>query len=630
MAAKAETMAVLKDRLEESQLKKLLRIEHPGIHEFVARWVQHCRPENVFVCSDDPEDIDYIRQAAIRRGEEGRLAIAGHTYHFDNYDDQARDKEHTCILLPAGKDLGPTIRTADREASLAEIREVMKDIMKGKELYVRFFCLGPTHSVFSMPAVQLTDSAYVAHNEDLLYRWGYQEFLRQGPQATFFKFVHSAGQLDERNTSRNLDRRRIYIDLMDDIVYSANTQYGGNTIGLKKLAMRLAINRASREGWLCEHMLVMGVHGPGGRVTYLTGAFPSLCGKTSTAMLDGETIVGDDIAYLRAVEGRLRAVNVEKGIFGIIQGINSKDDPLQWKALHEPNEIIFSNVLVTEGGGTHWIGRDGQVPPRGQNHSGPWHLGKKDDRGKEIPPSHPNARFTIKLEALDNLDPRLDDPDGVEVGGIVYGGRDSDTWVPVEEAFDWAHGIIAKGASLESETTAATLGAEGVRVFNPMSNLDFLSVPIGRYLRDNLKIGDRLKHPPRIFSVNYFLKDKEGRFLNQKNDKKVWYKWIGLRIHGEVEAIETPTGRIPVYRDLAGLFQNILGQEYSRQDYDRQFTLRVRENLGKIDRIERIYRTQVSDAPDLLFEELQKQRQRLVRAADRHGHEIQPERFLRS
>jgi len=627
MAAKAETMAVLKDRLEEDQLKKLLRIEHPGVHEFVAAWVAHCRPEKVFVCSDDPEDIDYVRRAAIRRGEEGALATEGHTYHYDNYRDQARDKEHTCILVDRGTDLGPSIRTADRDSSLAEIHDIMKNIMNGKELYVRFFCLGPTRSVFSMPAVQLTDSAYVAHNEDLLYRWGYEEFLRQDPDAGFFKFVHSAGELDERNTSRNLDRRRIYIDLADDIVFSANTQYGGNTIGLKKLAMRLAINRSSREGWLCEHMLVMGIHGPGERVTYLTGAFPSLCGKTSTAMLDGETIVGDDIAYLRAVDGELRAVNVEKGIFGIIQGINSKDDPLQWKALHEPNEIIFSNVLVTPQGRPRWIGRDGEVPPEGQNHSGDWHPGKTDADGREIPPSHPNARFTIKLEALDNLDSRLDDPDGVEVGGIVYGGRDSDTWVPVEEAFGWTHGIITKGASLESETTAATLGQEGVRVFNPMSNLDFLSVPIGRYIEDNLNLGERLKDPPRIFSVNYFLKDARGGFLNQKNDKKVWYKWIELRINGQAQAIETPTGRIPVYEDLAGLFRAVLDQEYRRQDYDLQFTLRVRENLDKIDRIEEIYRTRVAGVPEILFDELDKQRQRLLRAAERHGEMIPPERF---
>jgi phosphoenolpyruvate carboxykinase (GTP) len=200
-------------------------------------------------------------------------------------------------------------------------------------------------------------------------------------------------------------------------------------------------------------------------------------------------------------------------------------------------------VLITEGGGTHWIGKDGEIPPRGDNHSGEWHIGKKDAQGREITCSHPNGRFTIQLKALENLDPTLDDPAGVTVRGVVYGGRDSDTSVPVEESFDWAHGIITKGASLESETTAATLGQEGIRVFNPMSNIDFLSIPIGKYIQDNLNIGRDLKNPPLVFSLNYFLKGKQGNFLNEKNDKKVWYKWMELRVHTDVPAIESPTGR---------------------------------------------------------------------------------------
>jgi phosphoenolpyruvate carboxykinase (GTP) len=285
----------------------------------------------------------------------------------------------------------------------------------------------------------------VAHNEFLLYRPGYKEFIRQGCEARFFKFVHSQGEVDARKVSKNIDKRRIYIDPEDDIVYSVNTQYGGNSIGLKKLAMRLSINRCVKEGWLTEHMLIMGIHGPKNRVTYFTGAFPSLCGKTSTAMLDGETIIGDDIAFLRKKGDEVRAVNVEKGMFGIIQGINSKDDPILWKALQQPGEVIFSNVLMTIDLGVHWLGKDGDVPAKGYNHSGEWWKGKKDAKGKEIPCSHPNARFTLDLNILENLDSKLDDPQGVVIRGIVYGGRDSDTWVPVEESFDWVHGIITKG-----------------------------------------------------------------------------------------------------------------------------------------------------------------------------------------
>ena len=622
-----KTLDFLKTRLGEDGFEKLMKIDNPNLFEFIAKYVDLCNPERVYVCTDDPEDIEFVRQEALRNGEESKLAIEGHTVHFDNYYDQARDKKHTVILTPEGVDLGSSIRTGQREPLLEEIHDIMKDIMKGHPLYIRFFCLGPTNSVFSIPCVQLTDSAYVAHSEDLLYRQGYEEFVRQGRTARFFKLVHSQGELDERKTSKNLDKRRIYIDLQDDIVYSTNTQYGGNTIGLKKLAMRLAINRGAQEGWLTEHMLVMGVHGPNNRVTYFTGAFPSLCGKTSTAMLEGETIVGDDIAYLRKIDGEVRAVNVEKGIFGIIMGINSKDDPIQWKALHSPNQIIFSNILVTPDKQAYWIGKDGDVPSRGINHSGEWVPGKKDKEGREITPSHPNARFTISLSAMENLDPAAEDPKGVVVGGIVYGGRDADTSVPVEESFDWTHGIVAKGAALESETTAATLGKAGVRKFNPMSNLDFLSTSIGTYLKNNLKFGENLSNPPHIFSVNYFLLDKDGKFLNSKNDKKVWYKWAELRVNNDVEAIETPTGRIPKYQDLKPLFRKILDKEYNREDYDKQFTIRVKENLEKIDRIEKIYRETVPDAPPVVFEVLNAQRQRLQDARKKYGDYILPEQF---
>lgn len=619
---------MLKTKLGVENYEKLMAIDNPKLHKFIADYVELCNPDRVFICTDSADDIRYIREAAVRYGEESLLTISGHTIHFDNYHDQARDREHTNILIPKSVELGPTLSTKERDEGLREIHEILKDIMKGHELYVRFFCLGPIGSDFSVLCVQLTDSAYVAHSEDLLYRQAYEEFVRQGPSARVFKFVHSQGELDERKTSKNLDKRRVYIDLQDDTVYSVNTQYGGNTIGLKKLAMRLAIEHASKEGWLCEHMLIMGVHGPRGRVTYFTGAFPSLCGKTSTAMLDGETIVGDDIAYLKKRNGKARAVNVERGIFGIIQGINSKDDPITWKALHSPGEIIFSNVLVTHDKSVHWIRKDGEVPAKGLNHSGEWWIGKKDAAGKEIQCSHPNARFTLDLKLLENLDPKLDALEGVAVGGIVYGGRDSDTSVPVEESFDWVHGVVTKGASLESERTAAVLGQEGVREFNPMSNLDFLSIPIGRYIQDNLNFGKDLKNPPLIFGVNYFLKDKNtGKFLNEMTDKKVWYKWMELRVNKEVDAIDTPTGRIPKYDDVKKMFKQVLGKDYPKDDYNKQFKLRIPEHLAKIDRVTKLYMEKVPKAPKIIFRVLEEQKQRLVEIRKTHGDYVTPDKF---
>jgi len=612
----------LKNLIGRDDYGKLKKINNTALHEFLARYIDVCKPESVFVSSGSPEDLEYIRKKALSKGEEAPLSISGHTIHFDNYNDQARDKKNTRILVPEGVCLGAGINTLDRDKGLEEVYSFLKNIMKGKELIISFYCLGPVDSPFSIPCVQLTDSFYVAHSVKLLYRQGYGEFLRQGEKARFFKFVHSAGELIDNNTSKNLDKRRVYIDLESETVYSTNTQYGGNTIGLKKLAMRLAIRRAYQEGWLTEHMFVMGIKGKG-EITYVTGAFPSLCGKTSTAMIDGETIVGDDIAYLRKFAGEIRAVNVERGMFGIIQGINSKDDPPQWNLLNSPGKIIFSNILILEDKKTFWIGHDGEVPEKGVNHSGRWSPGKKDETGKEITCSHPNARFTVSLDALKNVDENLHNPEGVSLGGILYGGRDSDTSVPVEEAFDWVHGIITKGASLESETTAATLGSEGKRVFNPMSNLDFLSVPVGKYIGANLAFGGNLKKTPRIFGLNYFLKDKDGNFFNEKNDKKVWLKWIGSRIRGETGAVKRPTGLIPEYGELKELFRKVLGKDYSKDAYEKQFALRVDENIAKIERILEIY-SKIDDVPEALFKILERQKNTLKQTASKFGSSVSP------
>ncbi|MCK4256181.1 phosphoenolpyruvate carboxykinase (GTP), partial [candidate division WOR-3 bacterium] len=210
---------------------------------------------------------------------------------------------------------------------------------------------------------------------------------------------------------------------------------------------------------------------------------------------------------------------------------------------------------------------------------------------------------------------------------MIYGGRDSDTWVPVEEAFDWTHGIITKGASLESETTAATLGKEGVRQFNPMSNLDFLSVPIGRYVDMNLKFGSSMEKPPKIFGVNYFLKDRNGNFTNERVDKGVWLKWMELRVHNEVGALKTPTGYIPMYDDLRKIFKELLNKIYSREDYIKQFTIRVPESLSKIERIKKIYETTVTDTPPVLFKILEEEKRRLNEAGEKYGDYITPDRW---
>jgi phosphoenolpyruvate carboxykinase (GTP) len=617
----------LKTKMDEKQFERLAVINNGSLYDFISEFTRLCEPERIAVYTDSPEDIAEIRRLALERGEEQALAIPGHTVHFDGYRDQARDKENTRVLLSVNVPLGLDINTMDKAEGVRDVRAVLQGIMKGQTLIVRFFCLGPTNSPFSILGCQLTDSYYVAHSLDLLYRQGYEEFKRQGAVARFYRIVHSQGEL-ENGVSKNVDKRRVYIDCEDQLVYSANTQYGGNTLGLKKLSMRLAIHRASQEGWLCEHMFVMGVHGPKDRVTYFTGAFPSLCGKTSTSMMTGEKIVGDDIAYLRNIGGVMRAVNVEKGMFGIIMGINSKDDPLIWKTLHSPNEIIFSNVLVAPDRSVYWIGKDGAAPARGVNHSGEWTPGKKDAKGKGVDPSHKNARFTIDLKCLENLDPVLDSPQGVEVGGIIYGGRDSTAWPPVRQSFDWVHGIATVASALESETTAATLGKEGVPEFNPMSNMDFLGIPLARYIQSNLDFGKQIDKPPVIFGVNYFLKDAEGRFLNDKTDKGVWLKWMELRVHGDVKAIRTPVGFIPRYEDLKEIFWSLQKKTFTLEQYNQMFSLRTEAFLSKLARILAIYEKEVAGAPSELMKALREESQRIEAARHKFGPLIAPEQFL--
>ncbi len=614
---------LLKENLTTENYDKLVALDNAKMHEFVADAIELTHPASVFVCTGSDADSAYIRELAIENGEEIVLDMPGHTCHFDGYNDQARDKDKTKYLSSPGSQLGEWLNSINKKTGIEEVRSYLADSMVGREMLICFFCLGPLNSDFSIPCVQITDSPYVAHSEIILYRPGYEQFKKISSSPDFFRFIHSEGEL-ENAVSKNIDKRRVYIDLEENLVYSVNTQYGGNTIGLKKLALRLAINKASNEGWLAEHMFVMGAHGPNGRVTYFAGAFPSACGKTSTSMLPGQTIIGDDIAYLRKKNGQARCVNVEKGIFGIIRDVNSEDDPVIHEALTNPGEVIFSNVLINSNSKPHWLGMGKELPNEGINHSGQWHKGKTDADGNEITPSHKNARYCLNIPDLINCDQSLDDPEGVVVGGIIYGGRDSDTWVPVEQAFNWSEGIIIKGASIESETTAATLGKEGVRTFNLMSNLDFLSISLGRYIRNNLDFAKGIDKAPLIFSVNYFLRGKDGKYLNGMADKKVWILWAELCVNGDVEAIETPTGLIPKYEDLKKLFKEHLDTRYDQADYVQQFTIRIPENLAKLDRVEKIYKDMVPDTPQILFDCFDEVRKRIRTAQDKHGDYISP------
>ncbi len=615
-------MNIDKTILNDENLQKIKQLNNPHVERIVEEYVNLCKPAKVSVITDSFTDIAYIRQQALELGEERKLSMPGHTVHFDGIQDQGRDKKNTCLLVTPDMKVSKIIDVKDREEGLKEVYEIMDGIMKGKECFVRFFCLGPRHSRFSIAALQITDSAYVSHSEDLLYRVGYEQFQSLNGSDEFFYLVHSAGELDERNNTKNIKDRRIFIDVLGKRVLTVNNQYAGNSVGLKKLALRLAIYKANKEDWLTEHMFIMGVKPEDKkRVTYFTGAFPSACGKTSTAMVPGQQIVGDDIAYIRhADDGKAYAVNIEQGIFGIIEDVNPVDDPVIYEALTTPRELIISNVLVKDDK-PYWLGMGQILPDEGENFSGAWKKGKKDEKGNEILLAHKNARYTIRLSELKNVDPKLYDPEGVPISGVIYGGRDSDTSVPVYQSFDWAHGMFI-GASLESETTAATIGAVGVRELSPMANLDFLVVPLGTYLKNHLKFGDRLIVKPVVFATNYFLKE-DGKFLNEKVDKKVWLMWMEGRVHGEYGAIETPVGYIPKYEDIAKLFKKIFEKKFSREDYDKQFSIRIDKFLEKLDRVEKAYREE-DNIPDEFYVILEMLRNRLTGALEKFGKSVIP------
>ncbi|MDD2262334.1 MAG: phosphoenolpyruvate carboxykinase (GTP) [Clostridia bacterium] len=621
--------ALLQSKMSKESFEKLSALKNNKVNEFVGFFIDHCEPKSVYVCTDSESDIQHVREMALSKSEEQNLANSKQTIHWDNYEDQARDKKNTrYIVYKENLENMKTLNSLEYEQGYNEILEISKGIMKGKDAVVMFLSEGPTQSVFSIPCVQFTDSWYVAHSEFILYRSAYSHFLnmKEEEKDDFFRFIHSAGQLNEKGNTVNLDKRRIYMDTQNNIVYSMNNQYAGNSVGMKKHSMRLAINKSRFEGWLCEHMFVMAaVDKDKDRKTYFCGAYPSACGKTSTAMIPGEQIVGDDIAYFRNINGEFRAVNVEYGMFGIIKDVNEKDDPVIFENLLKDQEVIFSNVLKGPDNKPYWLGMGVDNPKAGRNHFGDWTEGVKDSKGNEVDVAHANARYTMRLDYLDNIDKKgFESKDGVKVEGILYGGRDSDTTVPVEESPSWKDGILMKAATLESETTSATLGAEGVRTPSPMANMDFVSYPLGEYTMNNIKFGEGVKQTPKIFSNNYFMRGTDGKFMTSKLAKKVWLHWADGRIHNEFEAYDTPTGKIPKYEDLAPMFKKYLNEDFSKEDYTYLFTFRCTKWIDKLERTKAYYAKMDPHTPQEIFDYWDTMIEKIKTAREKFGDLIKP------
>ncbi len=611
------------------QLKELGNDHVMGI---VGKYAELCQPEKITILTGTTEDFDKVKQRALDNGEEKPLATPGHTYHFDGFENLRRDPKSTKVLIPKGEPLPPRVGdvdpSMDKEDGLAEMNTLLNGSMKGKEMIVAFYSLGPTDSdtatsKFAIPALQITDSYTAIHNANLLYRQGYEKFKKLGgDKSSFFHFVHSAGEL-ANGVSKNTKQRRVYIDITEGRAFSVNTQYPGEALGLKKLALRLAIYKAVNEGWLAEHMFLSGIDaGDGQEPVVFAGAFPSSCGKTTTA-LQGQ-IICDDLAYMRNDSGQLRAAAVETGIFGILKGIDSDREKELWNILtNRGSEVIFSNNMIGIDHRAYWQDMNSNItlPESGQTPSGQWFR----SHHPPLPVGDPNARFTIPITALgDKADLKsLDDPEGVKVSALLYGGRDRDTMPPVSQALDWVHGVFM-GASLESETTSATTEKQKDRRHDPFANIDFMTIPLGDYITNHLQFGNSLSKKPDVFTVNYFLREggqKDGKFLNDIKDKRVWLRWMAGRTKEKYQAVAAPIGYIPKYEDLRNLFKDLLNKDYSETEYETQFAIRVPNLLAKLDRVTNFLQAQENVPPEM-FRQIEEQRERLEAAKERYGKDI--------
>ncbi|MCF6186492.1 MAG: phosphoenolpyruvate carboxykinase domain-containing protein [Desulfobulbaceae bacterium] len=579
--------------MDEANCQKLMYCS-PKVIEPIYNGSTRMSPASIFINTGSAEDMAYIRQQALQTGEEFTLNIENHTCHFDGPNDQGRDTANTKYLAYADTEISSLQKKQEHRSGVVEARTIITDIMEEKEMIVSFISRGPIGSPVSDPTLQVTDSYYVTHSEFLLYRMMTpKEFSRDvADKGYMFINYHSAGKLTKTKVSANLNERRIFMDVERFRSYSCNNQYAGNSIAPKKINHRFANMNNIRNHFgerLDEHMFIAGFEMELETV-YFGGAYPSGCGKTGTAMT-GTHLIGDDLAkiFIDRESGEVRAVNPERGMFGIIEGVNLEDDPETMQVLTgEEHEVIFSNLLVSEGK-PYWSGMGERLPERGRNYAGDW-LAKF---GK--PPSHKNARFTIALDALKNYAAATDNPEGVKLSALLFGGRDYTTMPTIVMAHDWMNTVV-HGAIIRSATTATEIGADGSEKRSPFANEAFFPAPLAQYISHYKAFGENPDiakgNLPSGFQVNYWL-HKSGRgillpgevdgLIGEKRDTKVWMRIMALMHQGRVETIWTPIGRIPKYQDLKKLFKEVLDKEYEKELYSKQFSLYTENLIKRVD-----------------------------------------------